>query len=82
MVQNFEFFNLILIISSLLGVSANQVTSESTPSDFDLWDSVMQVEIIAQLEGELPGLLSFSPELPSKTSVSEIWKEIERYMNH
>ena len=77
--SNFEFTDLIAIISELLGVSAIQMNAESTPAEFEQWDSVMQLEILAQVESKLPGLLSFSPELPSKASVSAIWNEIELF---
>lgn len=41
----------------------------------------MQLEILAQIEIALPGVLAFSPELPSMASVLAIWNEIERYQN-
>ncbi|NDA81149.1 MAG: hypothetical protein EBX92_08555 [Actinobacteria bacterium] len=69
------------LISSLLGVNRSDVTHSSTSDDFDLWDSVMQLEIIAQIEQSIPGLIDFAPELPSKGSVYEIWLEVKRFQN-
>jgi hypothetical protein len=68
-----------MIISSILAVDQNDLTTESSSADFEQWDSVMQLEILAQIEMALPGVLAFSPELPSMTSLITIWNEVERF---
>jgi hypothetical protein len=79
--QPFDQSDLISLIASLLGVNQEELNEKSVASDFDLWDSVMQLEIIATLDSHIPGLLEFCPELPSKTSVAELQAEIFRFQN-
>jgi hypothetical protein len=75
----FDESDLFALIARLLGISQMELNSKSAASDFDLWDSVMQLEIVAGLDNLIPGLLDFCPELPSKTSVAELLVEISNF---
>jgi hypothetical protein len=79
--QPFDQSDLTRLIANLLGINQEELNEKSVASDFDLWDSVMQLEIIAGLDSRIPGLLEFCPELPSKTSVAELLVEISRFQN-
>lgn len=81
MQSKFAISDLTGILASLLGEDPSRFTTDSSSVDFDRWDSVMQLEIIVKLDEALPGLIDACPELPSKGSVSELWAEIQKFLD-
>jgi acyl carrier protein len=69
-----------VILASILGASAAQITPESSPATIESWDSLNHLNLALALEQEFK--INFTPEeIERLTSAANIGVLVERKLN-